>query len=58
MILDLRKIPFNKRAEISDQELTKLADADVPGAETELTLRWSLIMHNVEREKVEPECAP
>ena len=56
---DLREVPFRQRDEISDRELVALADADVPGAETEISLRAWLKAHPAtKRESVKPHCAP
>lgn len=55
---DVRALGFAERAAIADSELVRLADADVPGAETEISLRDALAKHHIKRENVRPHCAP
>lgn len=57
-VSDLRLELFMRRAEISDDELERMADADVPGAETEIALRATLKKTGIKRESVKPHCCP
>lgn len=52
---DLRALGFAERGLIPDAELVALADADVPGAETEISLRaWLSKNPKVSREATKP----
>lgn len=57
MFEDLRELDDETRASIPDKLLVRMADADVPGAETEISLRATLRKTGIKRAATKPACA-